>query len=243
MTTLDPKVNEFMQAITKYLNHYKYKRFETIVSCLIISLQIISLYNLIHSWESTAYPWIILVLVVSYVITDFINGLVHMYMDNNTQYNSIPGPYIAAFHLHHAKSIYTIRHPLKVYFDESGTKFWLLGYLFILVFLQLNLHLGVINIGLVSFGVLSSIAELSHYWCHNATADNKIVICLQNNHILLSKKHHTAHHCSDNTQYAFLNGITDPILNLIAHTYYKGYKNYADQHTRSYFQRHIKATF
>jgi hypothetical protein len=167
---LDRKVNEFIQAIQKYLDHKSYKSFETLVSFLVITLQAITLFNLIYTYENTSYFYCTLVLVIAYVATDFVNGLVHMYMDNNTYYTSFFGPYIAAFHLHHAKSIYQIRHPLKVYFDESGTKFWLLVYLFFLVSIQLNGSLSVpLNVGLVAFGIFSSVADLSHYWCHNAT--------------------------------------------------------------------------
>ncbi|CAM4404273.1 MAG: hypothetical protein LEGION0403_FIIPPAGN_00872 [Legionella sp.] len=242
MTTLnshgDNKVNEFIQAIQKYLNHWRYRSFERLVSFLIVSLQAITLFNLIYTYESTSYSGLILVLVIAYIVTDFVNGLVHMYMDNNTYYTSPAGPYIAAFHLHHAKYFYTVRHPLKVYFDESGTKFWLLVYLVALVGIQLNFHLGVsLNTGLVAFGIFSSIAELSHYWCHNATDENRLILWLQNHHVLLSKKHHKAHHCSDNIQYAFLNGVTDPLINLIALYCCKGYKNHSDKHTRAYMQQ------
>ncbi|MFJ1269190.1 fatty acid desaturase CarF family protein [Legionella lytica] len=234
----DNKVNEFMHAIQKYLSHWRYKSFERLVSFLVISLQAMTLFNLIDTYESTSCFYLILVLIVAYIATDFINGLVHMYMDNNTYYNSAAGPYIAAFHLHHAKFFYTVRHPLRVYFDESGTKFWLLTYLLVLVGVQFSVHLSVfLNTGLVAFGIFSSIAELSHYWCHNATKKNRLILWLQNHHILLSKEHHKAHHCSDNTHYAFLNGVTDPLINLIARCYYQGYKNHADQHTRAYMQQ------
>lgn len=166
----DSKVNEFVRAIQKYLSHWKYKSFERLVSFLIISLQAITLFKLIYSYESTSYFGLLLVLIIAYIATDFVNGLVHMYMDNNTYYKSPVGPYIAAFHLHHAKYFYTVRHPLRVYFDESGTKFWLVVYLFVLVGIQFNIHLGFsLNTGLVAFGIFSSVAELSHYWCHNAT--------------------------------------------------------------------------
>lgn len=242
MATLDShsdnKVNEFIQAIQKYLSHWKYKSFERLVSFSIISLQAITFFNLIYTYESTSYFCLILVLIIAYIITDFVNGLVHMYMDNNTYYTSPVGPYIAAFHLHHAKYFYTVRHPLKVYFDESGTKFWLLVYLFFLAGIQFSVHLSaLLNTGLVAFGIFSSVAELSHYWCHNATEKNRLILWLQNHHVLLSKKHHKAHHCSDNIQYAFLNGVTDPLINLIARCCYKGYKNFADKHTRAYMQK------
>ncbi len=198
---LDRKVNEFTQAIQKYLEHGSYQRFEILVSFLIVILQGITLFNLVHTYKSTPFLYLVSALLLAYVTTDFINGLVHMYMDNNTHYTSIVGPYVAAFHLHHAKYVYQRRNPLKVYFDESGTKFWLLIYLLFLLGVQLKVRLSVpTNTGLVAFGIFSSIAELSHYWCHNATEKNRLVLWLQNNYVLLSKKHHKAHHCFDNTQ-------------------------------------------
>ncbi len=242
MTSLDShsdnKVNEFVQAIQKYLTQCRYKSFERLVSSLIISLQAITLFNLISTHEKTSYFCLVLVLLIAYIATDFVNGIVHMYMDNNTSYKSPVGPYIAAFHLHHAKYFYTKRHPLRVYFDESGTKFWLLLYLFVLTGMQFTICLGAsLNTGLVAFGIFSSLAELSHYWCHNATEKNRLIVWLQNHYILLSKTHHKSHHCSDNIQYAFLNGITDPLINRIAKFCYKGYKNHADKHTKAYMQR------
>jgi hypothetical protein len=171
----------------------------------------------------------------AYIVTDFVNGLVHMYMDNNTNYTSWVGPFVSAFHLHHSKPIYAKRHPIKVYFYESGTKFWLLAYLLVLAIFQkkLCLYYG-LEFGLVCFGILSSVAEVSHYWCHNATRKNKIIRILQKYRILLSKQHHAAHHMSDNTHYAFLNGITDPLLNVISKHCYDGYKNHSDKHTAAY---------
>jgi hypothetical protein len=230
---LDRKINEFTQAIKKY-QQCGYKNFEILVSFLIVTLQMITLLNLMCTFNTNAF-FFILALYTSFIVADFVNGLVHMFMDNNTHYTSIVGPFVAAFHLHHVKYNYLPRTPVRVYFDESGTKFWLLGYLIFLLIIQSTLNLSsFFNTGLVAFGIFSSIAELSHYWCHNATEKNKLIIWLQNHHILLSKAHHQAHHRQDNTQYAFLNGATDLLINLIARYCYKGYKNYADKHTNAY---------
>jgi hypothetical protein len=234
----EQKTAEFFHAIQIYLDRAIYKRFEVLVSCCIMLLQIITLFNTVSTYDGTPFFYLLLMLIVAYFVTDFVNGLVHMFMDNNTHYTSAVGPYVAAFHLHHAKFIYQTRHPLKVYFDESGTKFWLLVSLLCLVILQFTVHMNtLVNTGLVAFGIFSSIAELSHYWCHNATNKNRIVLWLQAHRILLSKVHHKAHHCSDNVQYAFLNGVTDPLINMIARCFYQGYKNHADKHTRAYMQK------
>ena len=42
------------------------------------------------------------------------------------------------------------------------------------------------------------------------------------------------HHVSDNKNYSFLNGISDPLINCIAYALYDGYKNNADKHAKSY---------
>lgn len=238
---LEFKIIEFTHAMEQYLGHWFYRRFERVVSIFIMVLQLITLFNLLRSQQDFSSLSVLSAIIIAYLATDFINGLVHMFMDNNTSYSSIFGPYIAAFHLHHAKYIYQVRHPVKVYFYESGTKFWLVVYLFIVLVFQLYGHLSsTLQIGLVAVGIFSSLAEVSHYWCHNATKKNTIILWLQDKRILLSKAHHAAHHQADNTQYAFLNGATDPLLNLIARYCYSGYKNYSDKHTRAYIASSTK---
>lgn len=231
------KIAQFSTAIELYKNNPWYSRFELLVSCSIVFFQMLSLYYLIHAYDGNSTFLIIGAFILSYLITDFINGIIHMYMDNNTQYSSIAGPFIAAFHLHHAKPKYTHQHPLKVYFFESGTKFWLLGYLFVLLCLQHTVSLPYgLNCCLIFTGILSSVAEVSHYWSHNASKDNKVIYMLQKYHLLLSKKHHINHHRFDNTHYAFLNGITDPLINIISRYYYDGYKDNADNHIAAYLK-------
>jgi Lipid desaturase domain len=231
----EPKVTEFSYAMQRYNNACIYTLLERINSILVLSFQAITLSSLLKNYDGTHCITLFGALIVAYILTDFVNGLVHMYMDNNTRYTSVVGPFISAFHLHHTRPRYGLRHPFKVYFYETGTKFWLLVYLTGLAFAQHYLRLNYsVNFCLVSIGILSSVAELSHYWCHNATKKNKFICLLQKHRILLSKKHHAAHHLQDNTHYAFLNGITDPLLNKISRYYYKGYKNYADQHAAAY---------
>lgn len=231
------KITQFYRAMELYNNNPFYGKFERVISILVVFLQSVTLLNLVHHIHGANLVICISMFLLGYLITDFINGLVHMFMDNNTAYSSIAGPFIAAFHLHHAHPRYNNKHPLKIYFYESGTKFWLPVFLVSVVWLQnyVTLYYG-INICLVSIGILSSIAELSHYWCHNATSKNKIVQTLQKYRLLLLKQHHLNHHRYDNTHYAFLNGMTDPAINLIARYCYQGYKNHADKHTEAYIQ-------
>src|SRR5690606_24423070 len=67
--------------------------------------------------------------VAAYLLADFVNGLVHLYMDRKDDYASPAGPLIANFHLHHQTLRYRDRNLLAVYFIESGSKIWLAGYL------------------------------------------------------------------------------------------------------------------
>jgi sterol desaturase/sphingolipid hydroxylase (fatty acid hydroxylase superfamily) len=81
---------------------------------------------------------------------------------------------------------------------------------------------------LIYVGVLSSIAEVSHYLCHSS--NSRLAMSVGNLRVLLPKRHHARHHLEDNRNYAFLNGCTDPLLNLIASLVYPGYKQTTDTH-------------
>ena len=234
---MNNKFHQFNHAIEKYNSTPRYTQFEIFLSVIVILTQALSLFNLFETYSMQSLPGFLGTLVLAYVATDFINGLVHMMVDNNSHFTSIFGPFIAAFHLHHYKLRYQEKHPIKIYFYESGHKFWLVIYLLLLIYAQHNLHVSPnLNLGLVTFGILSSIAELSHYWCHQQH-NNRMILWLQKYRLLLSLKHHRLHHINDNTHYAFLNGISDPLLNLIARACYKGYKNRSDKYVFAYFQK------
>ena len=64
-----------------------------------------------------------------------------------------------------------------------------------------------------------------------------MIAWLQSKRILLYKPYHLQHHRDDNIQYAFLNGMTDSLLNIIARYCFKGYKNHADLHVSLYIKR------
>lgn len=229
------KIKEYEVAIEKYKNIPWYIRIEIFFSIVVITLQSETTVTLFQQYNSTGIFFIIATIFISYFLTDFINGLVHMIVDNNDRYNSIVGPFVAAFHLHHIKLTYQEKHPIKIYFYESGHKIWLVFYLMIIFTIQRLTHLNFcLNLGLVSIGVLSSISELSHFWCHNKKQTNRFIRFLQENKILLSMQHHKLHHQKDNINYAFLNGMSDPILNRIAKQFYSGYKNFSDKHVAAY---------
>ena len=67
----------------------------------------------------------VLAFATAFILADFVNGLVHMYMDNADDYLSPVGPLIAAFHLHHRTPAYKIKPLAAVYYHEFGSKIWL----------------------------------------------------------------------------------------------------------------------
>lgn len=225
--------DEYKAAIEKYNTNPWYVRIETAASIFIIALQVITTIKLFHYPISINIIYFSIIFFLAFIATDFINGLVHMIVDNNTNYTSLTGPYVAAFHLHHLKIIYKNKHPLQIYFYETGHKLWLFFYLVILFLVQHYININFyLDLFLVLIGVLSSVSELSHYWCHNGAKNNRTIRFLQKYRILLSMKHHRFHHSEDNKHYAFLNGMTDYFLNVIAKHFYRGYKQHADQHVK-----------
>ncbi len=201
MNSLTKKQNCFNKAMEKYHKYNYYQHTYKIVSILNVSMQIFLLFKLFSitlSW----YMYIVGIFII-YFITDFINGLVHMYMDNNDNYSSIWGPFIASFHLHHKTQKYKDANLFMIYFNESGAKFWLVFYLLALTYIStFDINPFVLFI-LISFGILSSVAEVSHYLCHNS--NSKFIHILQDFRLLLPMSHHINHHTYDNQGYAFLN--------------------------------------
>jgi hypothetical protein len=160
------------------------------------------------------------------------SGIVHLWADNNHDYNNVVyGPLIAAFHLHHKQPKYKNKNIVHMYFSENGSKIWLLICILAYILCGNSLH-KYVKIFLINFFLLSSFAEVSHYLCHNST--NKFVKYLQKYNIILRPVRHQLHHEEDNKNYTFLNGCTDFIVNYIAKQYYKGYKSHADIHSLDY---------
>ncbi len=215
----------------RYNSGSGYKLFGTAVSIANVSLQLYLTYRI---WpQSIGADRQFFSIILAYFITDFANGLVHMYMDNNDRYESPVGPLIANFHLHHKIPQYKKHNLLAVYFTETGSKVWLIGYLLsVLVLLSVPGISPVVSYTLLYIGILSSFAEVSHYLCH--TSVSPLAGLLGNCGLLLSKRHHARHHLEDNKNYAFLNGLTDPLLNMIAAACCKGYKQNTDLHYAHY---------
>jgi len=228
---LKEKQQQFNAAMERYNSRKGYALFGTAVSGANVSLQTWLLWQL---WPlSIDVGSQLAALLIAWVLADFVNGLVHMYMDDNDRYDSLAGPLIANFHLHHKTPLYQQKSLPVVYFIESGSKIWLVPCLAVTALLtQLDgISLLLLHI-LIYTGVLSSVAEVSHYLCH--TSASPFARLLGNCGVLLGKRHHALHHLQDNVGYAFLNGITDPLINSIAARCSRGYKQHTDLHYATY---------
>ena len=92
---ISAKQEQFNAAMVLYSSQSRYRVFGLLVSTTNISLQIYLLYRI---WPvSISLGWQVLSIVAAYLLTDFINGLVHMYMDNNDRYESLDGPLMPIF--------------------------------------------------------------------------------------------------------------------------------------------------
>lgn len=228
---------QFNAAMLRYRTQGRYQVFNRFISLANVSLQCYLLYRIWHL--HVEFIWQVLSLVLAFVLTDFINGVVHMMMDNNDRYDSVFGPFIANFHLHHKVMQYKRRNLLVVYFNETGSKVWLVGYLLgVLALLPVAEVYPVTLHVLVYLGVLSSLAEVSHYLCHSS--DSPLAMFFARINLLLPKRHHACHHLEDNKNYAFLNGLSDPVLNLIAAALYPGYKRTTDMHYAQYVMENFE---
>ncbi len=224
------KQKEFNDAMKKYHQDKLYQYTYIFVSVVNITLEIVLLY--IFTTLNISWVLLIFTFFIAYFLADFINGLVHLYMDNNDSYSSFFGVFIASFHLHHKTPEYKNNNLFLIYFNESGAKFWLAPYLLMVLFLYTLEINSVLLAVLILFGILSSFAEVSHYLCHNSKS--KTVLFLQKIGLLLSMKHHKRHHNEDNNGYAFLNGMSDFLIDKIAEIFYEGYKNNSDKHYEMY---------
>ncbi len=228
--SLKSKQQEFNLAMLRYHRQKRHIYMQKFISIFVISAQVFLFVDMMNF--SLAWFWHLLIFLFAYFLTDFVNGLGHMYMDNSDSYNSWMGPYIASFHLHHRTPKYKDHNLFIMYFNETGTKLWLLlAYSIVLLLSYFQFNEFVLTL-LIYIGFLSCLAELSHYLCHNS--HSKSVHFLQKIGILLSPSKHKLHHKDNNIRYAFLNGMSDFIIDAIAKKLYKGYKLTTDKHYETY---------
>lgn len=219
----------FNAAMGLYHGRRRYRWFETLVATANVGLQVLLLVQ-VATRPSSLFAHA-LAFALAYVLADFLSGFVHLVMDGNDAYESVFGPLIANFHLHHKVPRYTKRPLWLVYFKESGSKVWLVPFLLAVMGLA-DVLPGTLWLALAYTGILSSVAEVSHYLCHSS--NSRVVKVLAAMGLLLSKRHHEPHHRLDNTRYAFLNGMTDGLIDRIARRWFPGYKQGTDLHYATY---------
>ncbi len=229
---LREKQLQFNRAMDRYGSKLRYTAVNRIVSFINIAFQPVFL---IYAFLTPVSPEThLIVFLAAYTAADLVNGIVHMILDNSSGYTGWTGPFVAAFHLHHRNPRYKVRNIMSVYVGEAGFKIWLAIYSLaagaVILFADIP---GPLIYGLVYFNIFSCIAEVSHYCCH--VPDPPIPRKFRTLRLLLPKKYHMRnHHFRDNHSYAFLNGMSDPLLNLIARLFFKGYKSTTDLHYALY---------
>ncbi len=223
---MNQKQTECQQAFQRYNTSKIYTIFNQVISIWCIFWQGTLFFLFFQKSENTSFFVCFFLGVCAYIFADFWNGFIHLFMDNWRKYWGFFWPLTANFHRHHIYPQYTPKPLFQVYYTETGSKIWLFVLLFFILILN-SLFSEYLLLFFGFFSLFSSIAEVSHYLAHHPK--KWFIHLLQKYHILLSPKAHITHHTKDNTSYAFLNGMTNPILDKIAHKYCKGYKNYADK--------------
>lgn len=227
--TVSEKVRQFNEAIARYEGRRRYQVFGLLVATTIAVCEVVLMFQVLVL--PIDLLGILVVAVVAYMLADFVNGMVHLWMDNNDDYTSLVGPLVAQFHLHHRTPRYRRKPLVVVYFVEGGSKIWLA-----ILLVAVVAGLSWLPVWLVQFfalfAVFSSLAEVSHYLCH--TSNSKVAGFLGNIRILLPKHHLERHHRQDNRSYCFLNGLSDPLIDWIAARFFRGYKQGTDLHYAQY---------
>jgi len=229
MESLGQKQTEFAAAIGRYESGRGYAWLGHVVASgnVLLPLFLLALGNAANiSWAGH-----VLLVFGAFFAADFINGFAHLLMDNQDRYQGVLGPIVVNFHLHHVRIKYTRRPLWAIYYLESRSKIWLFVVQLITLALVTILPTSAI-LFVAYFAVLSCFAEVSHYVCHTLTGP--WIDRFGRWRMILPKSHHRWHHARDNVNYAFLNGMSDPILNAIARRFFTGYKTRSDLHAAAH---------
>ena len=225
------KQAQFNAAMELYESRGKYKLFGKFIAAANISMQAFLLYRVLGLSMGPVRQ--LAALTAAYLLADFVNGLVHLYADHMDDYEAAWGPLSANFHLHHKRPRYKDNNLAVMYFNESGSKVWLVPCLLAVCLLSFLPGVSPVLLSMLVYaGILSSVAEVSHYLAHNSSSP--VAAFLAGAGLLLGKRRHARHHLEDNVSYTFLNAFTDPLVDFIAAKFYPGYKNGTDLHYAKY---------
>ena len=229
------KREEARQALARYHSDPFYARLGNAVSWAVLTGQ--GLLLLLTFRDTLGWGVALLALALAWLAADLLGGVVHLLMDHHDTYTGRLGPLTAAFHQHHTRPRYEEKPLPQVYFHESGFKLWLPPFLALGAGLALAGGLGPFALRVWAWtGVLSSVAEVSHYLVHSH--HRRWAEVLASAGLLLSRRRHARHHREDNVGYAFLNGWSDPLLDLVARRWFPGYKRGTDLHFRDEGDEH-----
>jgi hypothetical protein len=219
------------RALDRYHQEAGYRWLGRATSMLVLAGQAMLLHASLQ--RPTGWAMGVVCVPLALFLADLVNGLVHLWMDHNSRYGGWTGPLVAAFHLHHARLRYEEKPLWRVYVHESGFKLWLPPVILIFLLMDKWFTLPAPLLRVVALSaILSSVAELSHFLCHNR--DGRLLRRLGRMGLLLDKARHLRHHREDNVSYAFLNGWSDPLIDRLASWGFKGYKHGTDRHVEGW---------
>ena len=160
--------------------------------------------------------------VISYLTTDFISGLVHIYLDHSaiTNDGSVLDAQRKGFRHHH----YHVKEKLlRPSYEPHYEMNYLFPYTIILTFVARAIPHNDIRAFLVYFAIMVSLFQACHLYAHARiymdTHDKAKVpsfLCfLQDSHIILNHQHHQQHHTHPEfaINFAIFHGHTNWLLN------------------------------
>ena len=142
-------------------------------------------------------------------LTDFISGLLHIFLDDYTGDNSYIKPHAKGFQNHHADPKEFTQRPIFTVFTEPGHS--------VILFNLINSYF--LNFYFLLFTGLVNIVQLSHYQAHcinHKTFSKPIAYCfitLQKYGLILSTESHSKHHQTFDNNFCILTGWANPVLN------------------------------
>jgi len=146
-------------------------------------------------------------------ISDFVSGLLHIFLDDYKGENPYIKPHALGFQNHHKNPKEFTERPIFTVFTETGQS--------VLLFNILNSYF--LSFYFLIFTGLINIVQLSHYQAHciNHNTFSKpvsdVFIFLQKYGLILSTDSHSKHHQTYDNNFCILTGWANPLLN----RYYK----------------------
>lgn len=155
-------------------------------------------------------------LLAGFIFADFLSGIAHIFLDHIISHkNPLFGEVAICFNMHHLdpKEI-THENPIQLIKTPFS-----LGSPVMIATIAIGYFSGSIWFTLLTFWTITFLvlAQVVHRIAHFGTPSNKVIAFLQKVRILLPSKEHMEHHQNgEQTQFCILNGICNPVVNLIA---------------------------